>query len=71
MMTIILNLFNRDGNWENEEMLVDEDSQTGFTRDKMLDLIKQHGFTLSELEASTKVDFLADYQIEARDDMFH
>jgi len=35
-----------------EEMLVDEDKHTGFTREKMLKLIAEHGFDLSELESA-------------------
>lgn len=33
-----------------DEVLVDEDRNTGFTRDRMLGLIEEHGFVLSELE---------------------
>ena len=32
-----------------DNILVDEDNQTGFTRDKMLRIIDAHGFKLSEL----------------------
>jgi len=40
---------------DSEEMLVDEDKFTGFDRDKMLALIKEHGFDLSELESESSV----------------
>lgn len=33
-----------------DDLLVDEDNMTGFTKDKMLELIAKHGFELSELE---------------------
>ena len=36
-----------------EEMLVDEDNSTGFTREKMEKLIAEHGFDLSELESAS------------------
>jgi len=32
-------------------ILVDEDNMTGFTREKLLAHLEQHGFTLAELEA--------------------
>ena len=33
-----------------DELIVDEDNMTGFTKDKMLELLEKHGFELSELE---------------------
>ena len=53
-----------------EDMLVDEDTLTGLTSDKKLEIIEQHGFTLFELEASIIATVLPDYQIEAKDNMF-
>lgn len=33
------------------EVIVDEDNMTGFTKERMLELIEEHGFELSELKA--------------------
>ncbi len=40
----------KGGQPDADNILVDEDSFTGFDRDKMLKLIELHGFTLKELE---------------------
>ena len=40
-----------------DEVLVNEDSSTGYTRNRMLGLIAKHGFTLYELEKAQGRDF--------------
>lgn len=37
-----------------DELVVDEDNMTVFTRERMLELIKEHGFELSELKAKAE-----------------